>query len=290
VISRTAFDGQLLSAAIGAGAQFVPVRATAIRRCDARWIVTTRDAGDIGADWLLGADGPTSLVRRSVSRRFERRDLSIATGYYVRGVTSREIGIAFEHDPSGYLWSFPRRDHLAIGVCAQADEASPATLLSIAKRWIDRHGDGHAPLERYSWPIPSLGLGALRRERPAGDRWLLLGDAAGMVDPITREGIYFALRSAEAAADSLASGGDVSGRYERAVQSAVFAELVRAARIKARFFQPRFSALLLTALQQSGRIRAIMADLVAGDQSYHGLRRRLIATLELRLMFKVLQV
>jgi flavin-dependent dehydrogenase len=125
------------------------------------------------------------------------------------------------------------------------------------------------------------------RERPAGTRWMLVGDAAGLVDPITREGIYFALRSADFAVDALAANGDPALGYSHHVRTEIHQELVRAARLKARFFRPRFIDLLVSALERSSRIRAVMADLVAGRQSYLGLRRRLLKTLEWKLMFEL---
>lgn len=60
-----------------------------------------------------------------------------------------------------------------------------------------------------------------------------------------------------------------------------------AARWRALFFQPRFARLLLTGLERSGRLRAVMADLVAGLQSYRGLKSRLAATLEVGLAWRL---
>src|SRR5204863_923303 len=127
------------------------------------------------ASWVLGADGPASLVRRRVSRPFDRADLSIATGFFVHGIASRTVAIGFEDNPPGYLWSFPRPDHLAVGVCAQADRAQASTLFARASDWIERNVSGTFTLERYSWPIPSLHTSALERERPSGSQWMLLG-------------------------------------------------------------------------------------------------------------------
>ena len=117
---------------------------------------------------------------------------------------------------------------------------------------------------------------------------MLLGDAGGMVDPITREGIFFALVSAEAAADSLLGSGDPAARYAARIRPLVYEELIRAARLKARFFNPRFTGLLIHALEESAAIRAIMLDLIAGCQPYRGLRRRLLATMELGLMMRMI--
>lgn len=287
VTSRLIFDGALLAAATDAGATLVAKRVVNLALESGTWRIATRDTvADCG--WVLGADGPASLVRRRVGRPFERADLSIATGFFVHGVTSGDIAIAFEDDPPGYLWSFPRPDHLAVGVCAQADRAQSSALAMLASRWIARNVPERSTLERYSWPIPSLRETTLQRERPCGPRWMLLGDAGGMVDPITREGIFFALVSAEAAADSLLGPGDPAAQYAARIQALVYDELIRAARLKARFFHPRFAGLLIRALEESAAIRAVMMDLVAGRQPYRGLRRRLLATMELGLMMRMM--
>jgi geranylgeranyl reductase family protein len=285
VSGRSSFDAALLASAVRAGARHLPHRVTALKRAGARWTIDTRE-GQCEAAWVIGADGANSFVRRVVARPFPRADLSIAAGFFVHGRSSRAIDVVFEDQPPGYLWSFPRPDHLAVGVCAQADVSTSAVLLEQARRWIDRHAPG-GTLERYGWPIPSLTEGGLARERPAGDGWLLVGDAAGLVDAITREGIFFALQSADFAAEALLDGRGPSQAYVERVRADIHGELIRAARLKARFFQPRFMGLLLKALGRSGRVRAVMADLVAGRQTYAGLRRRLLRTLEWKLMLEL---
>jgi geranylgeranyl reductase family protein len=283
VASRRDFDGAILEAAVGAGATHVAARAIDVHRRNGGWAIATR--GDtVSCGWLVGADGPNSLVRRRVFRPFRREDLSIAAGYFVHGTSSHEITVVFEHEPAGYLWSFPRPDHLAVGVGAQADGTSSAALLALAAAWIRTNvRQEGVRLARYSWPIPSLDAAALDREQPAGDKWMLIGDAGGLVDPITREGIFFALASAEEAAASLAEGA-AAARYAERVRDTIHDELRRAARLKPRFFERRFTSLLVQGLQRSPRIQAVMADLVAGQQPYRGLRRRLLKTFEVRLM------
>jgi len=289
VAARRDFDGALLASATAAGATLVPERVTDVAPDNDAWRIVTRD-GTIRARWLVGADGPNSLVRRRVSTPFERADLSIALGFFVRGVTSTSVTVAFEDRPAGYLWSFPRPDHLAVGICAQADQSTPAALTPLASAWIARNVPNAGPLDRYGWAIPSLRQRTLGRDCPAGSRWMLLGDAAGLVDPITREGIFFALQSADAAADSLAAeGADPSAAYVGRLRDTIYPELMRAARLKAMFFQPRFTRLLLRALANSAAIRQIMIDLIAGRQPYRGLRRRLLTTGEFKLMLAMLR-
>lgn len=287
VIARRILDEALVAAAAAAGTALLPLRVERIERDGGSWVVGSR-AQSVRADWLLGADGPASFVRRTVHRPFARRDLSIATGFYVPGFSSSCVSLAFEARPPGYLWSFPRPDHLAVGVCAEADESTPAVLLPLVSRWIAGNVGAVARLERYSWPIPSLGTEALGCEPPSGPEWMLLGDAGGMVDPITREGIYFALAAGDAAADSLLRGRLAAREYEARIRDTIHPELWRAAALKARFFQPRFTALLLEALAASGAIRQVMGDLIAGVQPYHGLRRRLLRTGELRFGIRAL--
>jgi geranylgeranyl reductase family protein len=285
VVARRTFDTYLVERARQAGAMLLPTRVTHVERTDHRWRIRTR-TGTFDARWVIGADGPGSLVRRRVSRPFDRADLSIAAGFYVNGMTSTRIDIGFEDEPAGYLWSFPRQDHLAVGACAQADIATTSGLLALSTRWIDEHLSG-GTRERYSWPIPSLRAATIERETPAGDGWLLAGDAAGLVDPITREGIFFALTSGEHAAESILHATEPATDYTRRLHDTVYAELLLAARLKARFYRPRFMGLLVSALQRSSRIRRIMSDLVAGEQPYQTLKRRLLGTLELRLMLEL---
>ena len=191
-------------------------------------------------------------------------------------------------DPPGYIWSFPRPTHLAIGICAQADAGwTAAALRERTAAWIreTQIAEG-ARLEPYSWPIPSLGVQRLRHLELAGSNWCVAGDAAGLVDPITREGIYFALLSGQWAAEAAIAGDAL--QYASRVRTEIIPELAQAARLKAAFFHLGFSALLIRALRHSAAVNEIMANLIAGRQGYAGLKWRLLRTLEWRLAWQAL--
>jgi geranylgeranyl reductase family protein len=288
VTSRGSFDAALLAAAVDAGAGLRTERVRDVT-VSAAGAAITAGGRTFRCDHVIGADGANSLVRRRVRTPFTREQLSIAAGYFARGATSREIAIELEADPAGYLWSFPRPDHLAIGVCAQADTTTSRALWERTATWIGRSALGAgAQLVPYSWPIPSLSADDLNREQPSGPGWLLVGDAAGLVDPITREGIFFALQSGGFAADALIGPpGQGPAIYRERLEDEIYSELRRAARFKLGFFRPAFLQLLFEALEHSAPVRRVLVDLVAGVQPYRTLKRRLLATLDVRLAWKV---
>src|SRR5262249_13128781 len=156
-------------------------------------------------DLVIGADGANSLVRKKLTERFERSSLSVAAGYFVHGVSTTDIVVRCMSEQPGYLWSFPRPDHLAVGVCAPVTaRAGAPALRAQSLAWItSQMFDPACRLEPYAWPIPSVRVTRGRHPRVSGPGWMLLGDAAGLVDPLTREGIYFALLSAAWAAEEL---------------------------------------------------------------------------------------
>jgi flavin-dependent dehydrogenase len=286
VVSRTVFDRALVDAAVNAGARLIPERVVEVRRRGAAMIVRT-DRQEYEAEHLVGADGATSLVRRTLATPFTRAQLSVAAGFFVHGVSAEAIVIRSMAEQPGYLWSFPRRDHLAVGICAPAtNRVTSRELRAQSRSWIEQHGlHRPAKLSPYAWPIPSVGFEDARRMTSAGPGWMLLGDAAGLVDPLTREGIYYALLSGQWAADALAAGppARAATRYAERLRAEIQPELARAARLSALFFSPRFSRLFVDALRDSASIREVFVDLVAGVQPYRGLRRRLLGTAEWKL-------
>lgn len=291
IASRGLFDRALLDAAVRAGATLVPERVIDVEVSALRASIRTRHR-TCRAEFVLGADGANSLVRRRVASAFTRRQISIGTGYFVHGASSREIAIRWVADPPGYLWSFPRPDHLAVGICAQAtDEPSVERLRQHATGWIAAADLARGPvrLEPYSWPIPTLAAGDLDELPLAADRWMLLGDAAGLVDPLTREGIYYALLSGELAAAAISADRGAAVAYRTRLEDAVIPELRRAAQFKRGFFSAVFSRLVVQALGESGAIRAVLGDLIAGHQPYIGLRRRLLSTGHLGLALQVIK-
>ncbi len=290
VLSRAVFDRALVDAAVRAGARLIPKKAIDVFRRGSEMIVRTDDR-EHACDQLLGADGANSIVRKKFAKPFSRAQLSVAAGFFVHESSDTAIAIKTMPGQPGYLWSFPRRDHLAIGICAAATHrVSSSELLAQSRNWIAQHGlHRGVRMTPYAWPIPSAGFEDAARMACSGPGWMLLGDAAGLVDPLTREGIFYALLSGEWSARALIESRVRAGSgYAERLRSSVQPELARAARLSRLFFNPAFSTLFVDALRQSAPIRDVFIDLVAGVQSYAGLRRRLVATREWTLAGKAI--
>ena len=296
VLSRAVFDRALVDAAVAAGAELVSEKVVDVhaRPNAGSAMVLRTDRREHRADFVLGADGANSLVRKKCAAAFSRPHLSIAAGFFVHGATSCAIAIRSMLEQPGYLWSFPRPDHLAVGVCAPAIRGTNCgDLLRQSRAWIRSHQlYGVTRLQQYAWPIPSVGSRLCEGDRSSGPGWMLLGDAAGLVDPLTREGIYYALLSGQWAAEALTScsPSDAPRAYQERLDATIRPELGRAVKLSGMFFTPAFSSLLVEALRHSDGVGRVFAELVAGRQTYRGLRRRLLATREWRLAGRAIQM
>jgi geranylgeranyl reductase family protein len=292
MFSRAQLDAALTRAAVSAGARLRPEKAIDVTMGGTRMIVRTPTC-TYDADFVIGADGANSLVRKRFASPFSRKQLSVSAGFFVHGVSSAVVCIKTMTEQPGYFWSFPRTDHLAVGVCASATEhVSSSTLRRQSLDWLEQRGLHRGTrLEPYAWPIPSTGFDPGAGPYPAGPGWLLAGDAAGLVDPLTREGIYYALLSGQWAAGALATGSAAAyRRYAERIHSEVRPEITRAARLNGPFFSPAFASLLVRALGESAPIRDVFVDLVTGVQPYRGLRRRLLSTGEWRLAGRAIRM
>lgn len=278
IFSRRALDRALLETASEAGARLVEEPVAGIERTGlGSWRLRLAGGSIAETDHLVGADGARSAVRRAVGAPFAAADLSQAVGWYVPGRSTDVLTIRFDARIDGYLWIFPRPDHLAVGACAPLREGVAESLWQTGRDLLrSALGITDAGLPRYSALIPTLGAASLRALRVAGEGWSLVGDAAGTVDPITREGIRHGLDSADLLVDAFAEGH--ARRYGDLWKDRFEADFTWAAVRRARFFAPELTERFVRYVGCSRAVRAVLADLVLGDQDYLSLRRRLVRT------------
>jgi flavin-dependent dehydrogenase len=302
IVSRLALNGSLLKRARQAGGDVRQERVTRIERTGEEWKLTTTQ-GHYQASYVILAGGARNSFRSQFLPPISPSDLMVAAGYFIPGRSSL-MQIQFLKGITGYIWVFPRADHVSAGIACKLGETSTSELRRILERWLEEHwledvrNEGHPEQDRqshknafrlkearfYSHILPSFRSQTLATLEVCGEGWAMIGDSAGLVDPITGEGLYCALRSAELCADALLLGRP--HEYRARLEQEILPELRLAARVSRRFYSGRIfgdSVLerMVSLTAQSAAIRDLMSDLFAGNQGYRDLRARLYRILPL---------
>jgi geranylgeranyl reductase family protein len=309
VYSRNAFDTFLRERARQAGAQVFAekVSARGFKQTADGWTVRTQSGEEIGCDWLVGADGANSAIGKKLAGALPPAEMEVAFGYRAPLPCGREAAtvVAFLPKWVGYAWAFPRLDHISFGIATTQDAfdhdaldtllwdfmvsyyevAQVANLRPRMRLWKQDESAQVNNLrqwlkktaERYAARIPGLEPRTWDTRRACGERWALLGDAAGFADPVTGEGIYYALRSAEIFADVYLAGS--AGEYEKRWRADFGRELQRASQMRRKFYGNFWGAPFTERMIEFARghrgIRKVLGELVAGDQGYTDLKRKL---------------
>ena len=303
IYSRVAFDSYLRERARDAGAKVLAekISARAIRRTETGWTVRGANNAEWTGKVLVAADGANSAIAKKLAGPLAASDMEVAFGYRAPLPEDGSVPtvIAFLPGWVGYAWAFPRLDHVSFGIATTQDafdhKALDALLWQFMFGYYRQRADSksniwknsqpdtrmeeklRATAERYAARIPGLADETWGRRRACGEGWALLGDAAGFADPVTGEGIYYALRSAELFADAFLAGRPED--YEQRWRKDFGAELRRASQMRRRFYgnfwgAPFTERMIEFACGHKG-IKRVLGDLVAGEQGYVGLKKKL---------------
>lgn len=278
IYSRRKLNHFLLQRGQQAGAEVVNDRITGVARAADKWQLKGRKATYV-ADYLILATGARSRLRNQLAGAFKAHDFMLTFGYYI---PEREdtLRIEFFEDFEGYAWSFPRSDHLSVGICGKAGQTKMAELQDRLSGFMARLGHSSDSAPVFSHLLPSLEVGSWTNLKLEGDGWALVGDVSGLVDPITGEGIYFGLRSGELLADSIITGSS----YTEMVWNEFGAQLMLGAKMCQKFYCGKFLGAAVTTrmiqfCNRSSTFLNLFQDLIEGNQAYRGLRRRLYYSL-----------
>jgi len=268
---RADLDGLLARAARQAGAQLVEsccVRGVNIRN-DCVEIISDRE--NYRAKFVLAADGVHSATAKAAGWP-DLPALAPALEYEI--YPAAEDLARFNERPrfdfntidAGYAWVFPKRDHLSAGilctrrVCPDLRAQLAEYLRQLGLAQVEK-------TERHGWLIPL----APRRGPLARGRVLLAGDAAGLVDPVTAEGITHAIWSGQLAAAALVEGrlepGRVGPIYQSLLEKHILGEL-RAARFLARLLY-RYPRIRNGAFRWRGqKLCEFVTQIIMGERGY----------------------
>ncbi len=271
---RSRFDFALLSATQAAGAVLHQRCALEDVSLEDDAVALSTTMGVVRAKFVVAADGALGTVARTTGLA-GGCTLIPALEYEVtvphnrldsfHGMARFDFGVL----PHGYAWVFPKKHHLSIGVLSMAQRGSD--LKSSMARYIDTLGCGSVMrIEQHGFVIP------IRPHRGpfVGQRVVLVGDAAGLTDPVTGEGISFAIRSGLLAAQSLIEGqldeGSVRHAYTRSLEETILPEL-QTGRWLARLLYdfPRTRSWVFSRLGQ--RLCEAVTDVMTGKRTYRDL-------------------
>ena len=228
------------------------------------------DGLSVRADYLVGADGANGIVARSVGLgqgivRGVALEGNVAWGTLdpdpYRGTAWVELGVV----PGGYGWVFPKGDHANLGVGGWSTEGP--RLRAHLDRLARVHGlDPSSLTDVRGHRLPMRRRGA----RAASGRTLLVGDAAGLVDPLSGDGIYEAFVSARLAAEAITA--DRPQTYEDALAAALDPHM--ASSWKAKRAADRYPRACLWAMRAPGVFETV-SGLLRGDLRHPSQARRL---------------
>ncbi|MFI2652840.1 geranylgeranyl reductase family protein [Micromonospora fulviviridis] len=223
MVRREEFDDRLRAAAVAAGAEVregVAVRAVEQDPDEVR--LRLADGDTVRARAVIGADGSSGVTARHVGVTWRQVDLGLELELPIppaeqdrwRGRVLLDWGPV----PGSYAWVFPKGDRLTVGVIAERGEGERTR--AYLRDFVARLG--------LSGMAPEHDSGHLTRCRAEDSplrrgRVLVAGDAAGLLEPWSREGISFALRSGRLAGEAVA-GGDLDA-YDREIRLRLVPEM-----------------------------------------------------------------
>lgn len=265
---RRAFDAELCARALAAGATDYTGHRAALELPS---IALTLDDGTaLSARALIGADGVNSAVAKALfGRSFDPQAIGFALETEVPGPPEDAAELDLGVVGWGYGWAFPKAGGTTVGlggVAGRNPDLRPAMAAYLA-----RHGGTGAKVKGHHLPFGDP------RPDPARGAVLLAGDAAGFVDPLTGEGIGWAVHSGQLAAQAVATAlardrpETAAPRY-LAATAHLRAELARARRLRALVYHPWLRARCLDLLAREPRLQRRYLSLLAGEMDYADLR------------------
>ncbi|WP_412555383.1 NAD(P)/FAD-dependent oxidoreductase [Shimia sp. MIT1388] len=245
--------------------------------------VKLRNGTTLTAAVIIGADGVNSIVAKQLfGKSFDTKTigfgLEIEAPLSAQDPAEQPLRIDFAAATWGYGWSFPKQGSTTVGVGGL--RAPNPDMKDHMQRYMRTLG---LPSEAVKIKGHHLPFGDFR-PTPGRAHILLAGDAAGLVDPITGEGIAFAMKSgqlaAQAACDALkANAPHAAIDLYKAELKDMHRNLRIARNLRRIIFAPRWQKAFIGTFRRSGTVRMMYMRLLAGEVEYPELARRVLARL-----------
>ncbi len=285
-ILRTEFDQFLLERAASAGAHVRQrCRVSGYTAGGRRPLTVHSSNGDLKCHLLVGGDGANSVVGQSLNTRdrfFWQTAIhcEIPAEYLNPDALDDEcMRVDWGSLPSGYAWVFPKNGYVNVGAGGPVKIAR--MLRPYLARFVEAIGLLKRPLPPESFTghhLPTL----TRATRLAGERVLLVGDAAGLVEPFTGDGISFAVHSALVASNciynALASGKVDVSEYQRLLRMEVGTELFWSRKVVT--LSVAFPKLIYRLFRNNDSVWRTFCRILRGEESFQQLKKEILGPLE----------
>ncbi len=281
MVMRSEFDSFLLARS---GAEVLDGTAVSEVSETARAVQARANGRLLTARYLVGADGAVSRVARLLGLRQNAQlggaieaEVPMGDDKALRASCGRRALFSLGVIACGYAWVFPKGDGLSVGICQL--RRGRADLRAILKREMARLGIGLEGIRLHGHSLPYYQAPNWPfwrhqpQERLSTRRCVLVGDAAGLVDPLVGEGIRYALSSGQLAAKAILE--DDLSNYEAVIWDQFGHSLATAGLTAHLFF--RWPAICYKlAIVNPATIRLFL-DVLTERASYQGIGRRLAA-------------
>jgi len=279
MVMRDRFDHFLVKKAMEKKAELLESERVVRVEEKGNWIeVELERGGRLRCEYLIGADGPQSIVAKSSSLMPPKGDgngMGVESEIPLESVIDfpkedfHRIHLDFGQIPNGYGWVFPKREGFSIGVGGMFQAGMKTNLRQLLDafvqglNYIKEGGKGKV----MGHPLPSF---YDEEQKVSRGKVLLVGDAAHLMDPLLGEGIYYALRSGmlatEAILQSKENGISPSDLYQDKVQSHISGNLKWALRFSR--FAFRFTNLAYRTLKRYPELADLYLGVLEGRETY----------------------
>jgi len=272
MVMRDQFDAHIMRHSRAELRQGISVQS--LQELPDKVIVETSQGDHFECNYLIGADGANSIVARALNLRPDRElvaaiEVEVEVPQAVFKRYARRPVFIFGELKLGYLWIFPKADHLSVGIAALHPKRGE--LQTKLKKVMQRFGIILEDAQLHGHPIPLY----TRREPISTSRTLLVGDAAGLVDPLSGEGIRYAIKSGKIASQAILSGHPE--RYQKLVYQTIGRNHILARLVAVIFYRLQWLCLALGA-PNPFTTQAIM-DLLSDRAGTYEVMVRAIVTL-----------
>jgi len=273
MVMRSKLDLLLAEYAQQAGAELITDFFIQSAEFNDHYVYLKADGGQIKARFVIAADGANGMMARLAGWKETRRmapalECELAVNDVV---ASRFEGVArfdFDMPSNGYGWVFPKGNHLSFGLggFGYGRQRSLKSIFYEYAKKLDIDLPTDAEMHGYVVPVSPRKDGFVR------NRVFLIGDAAGVADPVSAEGISFAIRSGQIAAGALVDAQfdelGAAALYESRLTDEVLIELAAGRKLARLLYTSEQARRWMMSRYGENMVQA-MADVYLGKRTYH---------------------